>query len=399
MAAEFRLPDIGEGLIEVEIVEWLVPVGGSVGLDEVLVEVETDKASVELPSPVAGTVLHHGALPGDILAVGEILAVIGDTGEVWAEQAAPIVGTLSHEVEQLPTRQLPTVSDNVQALPKVRRLAAERGIDLANVIGSGPAGRILETDLSDEVVPQADEIPQAHPATPLAPHRPDVMLPPGSRKEPLSSRRRTIAARVTESWTTIPHVTAYDDVNAAALLERRRKLTAQLRRTVPLDALLLGAVAAALVEVPEMNASLADDHIVMHDVLNVGVAMDAPEGLTVPVVADVASLSLTETIDMLDAYAVGAANRSLTADQLAGATFTMSNIGAVGGGYGTPIVPVGTTGILSFGRAKDRPVAVGGALGIAPVMPLSLSYDHRLIDGALGRKFLQTVIDHIEQLS
>ena len=389
MATEFRLPDIGEGLIEAEIIEWSVPVGGTIGLDEVLVEVETDKASVELPSPIAGTVLHHGAEPGAVLAVGEILAVIGDEGEVWSPSVAPIVGTLSEEIEQLPARE--KVPDEIsrdrsEALPKVRRLAAQMGIELDTVSGTGPRGRITEDDLVKLArPPETSQVP----ASPLV----------GGRRVPLGVRRRTIASRMTASWTTIPHVTAFDDANAAALLERRAKLTAQLHRPVPIDALLLGAVAAGLVEVPEMNATFDGDDIVFHDELNVGVAMDAPEGLTVPVVPDVASLSLTETIDLLDALAYGAAHRSLTSDQLSGATFTMSNIGAVGGGYGTPIVPLGTAGILSFGRAKDRPVAMHGALGIAPVMPLSLSYDHRQIDGALGRKFLQVVIDHLERLT
>lgn len=370
MAAEFRLPDIGEGLIEVEIIEWLVPVGGSIAMDEVLVEVETDKATVELPSPFAGTVLHHGAQPGDILAVGEVLAVVGEPEEEWSPSVAPIVGTLSEEIEKLPTRSSEESGPREGrplALPKVRKLAGDRGIDLTTVSGSGPAGRVEEADLL-----QGPE--------------------PVGRAESLGMRRRTIASRMTESWTTIPHVTAFDDVNVTALLERRRRLTAQLGRSVPLDALLAQAVISGLQTVPEMNASFRGAEVVYHDVINLGIAIDTLEGLTVPVVAGIETLALVEVIEQIETLAQAAHARSLTAAQLSGATFTMSNIGAVGGGYGTPIVPLGTAGILSFGRANDQPVALDGALAIAPVMPLSLSYDHRLIDGAVGRRFLAAIV-------
>lgn len=369
MAAEFRLPDIGEGLIEVEIIEWLVPIGGTIGMDEVLVEVETDKATVELPSPFAGTVLHHGAHPGDILAVGAILAVVGEADEVWSPSVAPIVGTLSEEIEQLPTRSREvgeTAAGRVTALPKVRRLARDRRLDLSTIVGSGPGGRIEESDLAKGGA---------------------------GRSEPLGVRRKTIASRMTESWTSIPHVTAFDDVNVSALLRRRRNLRAEWGRSVPLDVLLAEAVISGLRAVPEMNASFRSDEIVYHESINLGLAIDTNEGLTVPVVTNVGKLSLVEILDEIELLSEAARSRSLGVAQLAGATFTMSNIGAVGGGYGTPIVPLGTAGILSFGRAQDRPVALDGALAIAPVMPLSLSYDHRLIDGALGRRFMTAIVE------
>ena len=402
---EFRLPDIGEGLAEAEIVKWHVPVGGVVAMDETIVEVETDKAVVEIPSPFAGRVVRHGAAEGEIVRVGEVLVVIGgDEDETWAppsvaptsapapvpvveagapaapapaEPAAarPIVGTLSEDAVDLTpgTSSPPAGAHRVQALPRVRRLAAASGIDLDSVTGTGPGGRVTEVDLR-------------------------AAATPGDERRPLSRLRRTIAANLSRSWAEIPHVTAFDEVDATRLLDVRAALQARHDVPIPIDALIVAGVVPALKAFPEFNATLDGDDLVVHRRLDIGIAVDGPEGLVVATIHDAASKSLLALADDVRSLGDRGKTRTLTPAELGHQTFTVSNIGAVaGGGHGTPIVPLGTVGILSVGRASDRPIARTGRVEIAPVMPLSLSYDHRVVDGAGGRRFLRMVVENLAE--
>jgi pyruvate dehydrogenase E2 component (dihydrolipoamide acetyltransferase) len=373
MAYEFRLPDIGEGLTEAEVVRWLLQPGEEVVVDAPLVEVETDKAVVEIPSPKGGVLLHQGAPEGSMVQVGEILAVIGEVGESWegdGEAAPPIVGTLPP-----PSGESRRGTTPVQALPVVRKRAAELGVDLAGVQGTGPGGRITREDV---------EAARSGPA--------------GRDEErvPLSRLRRTIAEHMTRSWREIPHVTTFGEADAAQLLDARRRLAARREGPVPLEAFLIRSVLPALRELPEFNASLDGNEVVLKRHFGVGVAVDTPEGLIVPVVRNAGQLSVEELAAKVVRLAGAARERKLVPDDLAGLTFTISNIGAVGGGYGTPIIPHGTTAILSVGRAEDRAVVREGLVAVAPIFPLSLSFDHRVIDGAMGRRFLARVVEELE---
>ncbi len=368
MATEFRLPDIGEGLTEGEIVRWLVELGDEVQSDGPLVEVETDKAVVEIPAPRAGVLLHQGGKAGDVIRVGEVLAVIGDPGEAWTP--APIVGTLSQEAEIVSTATQPLdqrPAGSVQALPVVRKLARELGVDLEAVEGTGPGGKITREDVEEAASgARGDE---------------------AEERVRLSRLRRTISEHLSRSWREIPHVTTFDDVDVGKLLEARRELTDR-HGEFPLEALVVLAVLPALSEFPEFNATLEGEDLVLKRHYDIGVAVDTPEGLIVPVVAKANELAPAELAAEVARLTEGASRRTLTPDEVRGATFTVSNIGAVGGGHGTPIVPYGTTAILSFGRAEERPVVREGAVSVATLMPLSLSYDHRVIDGGLGRRFM-----------
>jgi pyruvate dehydrogenase E2 component (dihydrolipoamide acetyltransferase) len=403
---EFRLPDIGEGLAEAEIVKWHVPVGGTVRMDETIVEVETDKAVVEIPSPFAGRVVRHGAAEGEIVRVGEILVVIGsdDDDGTWAPPTAtpaaapasapapaasaapaaaaarPIVGTLVEEaVDLTPAAPSPrTPSARIPALPRVRRLAASRGVDLGALTGTGPDGRITEADV--RAAPGADADAAA------------------DERRPLTRLRRTIAANLSRSWTEIPHVTAFDDVDASRLLAVRSALQIRHGVAIAIDAFLVAAVAPALKAFPEFNATLDGDDLVLHPRLDIGIAVDGPEGLVVATIHDVAGKTVLTLADEVRSLGERGKARTLTPADLGHQTFTVSNIGAVaGGGHGTPIVPFGTVGILSAGRATERPVAREGRLEIAPVMPLSLSYDHRVVDGAGGRRFLRMIVENLAE--
>ena len=439
MAQEFRLPDIGEGLTEAEIVRWLVEEGERVEADQPVVEVETDKAVVEIPSPYAGIVLKHGGAPGDVIEVGSVLLVVGEAdeddapvagveepeGDVLAEDeggdeggdegfglpqfrsgdAAPIVGTISEEAEVLAPRveHAPEPADHVRALPIVRKLARDHGIDLSRVEGSGPDDRITRADVQAVIDSgaQPSRVESRQPAqTPSVPPPASPTVPTAAtedQREKMSRLRRTIAANMSKSWAEIPHVTTFEDVDATRLLETRGALAQRYDRKIPLEALVIRAVIPALDAFPEFNATLDGEELVMHASRDIGVAVDTPDGLLVAVIRDADSKGVLQLADEIVSLGEGARGRSLSVDQLTGQTFTVSNIGAVGGGHGTPIVPYGTTAILSVGRAVDKPVAYDGDLGIAPIMPLSLSYDHRVVDGAQGRRFIALLIENLEE--
>jgi len=434
VAREFRLPDIGEGLTEAEIVRWLVAEGEEVAADQPIVEVETDKAVVEIPSPYAGVVLSHGGAEGDVIAVGDVLVTIGEPGdapeplttpseEAVVREPEPIVGTLSEEAEVLtsPSEEPGSLPASLQALPLVRKLARDHGIDLDSVVGTGPGGRITRADVeavisqtagpepaptftSVEQAPSRAE-PEDAGAEPIEepvvvsdePDEPAVSLPRSDERRHMTRLRRTIAANMARSWAEIPHVTTFDDADATRLLGVRKALGDRHGMKIPIEALIIKAVLPAIDEFPEFNAELDGDDLILHSARDVGIAVDTNDGLMVAVVRDAGSRSVLELAREIRRLGDGARDRALTPAELTGQTFTVSNIGAVGGGHGTPIVPPGTTAILSVGAARLKPVVYDDDLAIAPVMPLSLSYDHRVIDGAVGRRFMALVLENIEE--
>jgi pyruvate dehydrogenase E2 component (dihydrolipoamide acetyltransferase) len=371
MATEFHLPDIGEGLAEATILQWFVAVGETVEADAPLVEVETDKAVVEIPAPIGGVVLHHGAPVDAVLPVEHLLAVIGVEGESWSpgeasttavehesDSAAPIVGTLD-------SSEAPAIGSGVQALPMVRRLAGELGVDLDALTGTGPGGRVTDDDVRSAA------------SLSLGPHTRVV----------LSATRKAIIKNLTRSWQEIPHVTTYGSVDAAPMLEARNEAG-----KVPLEAVLIARLVPVLKAHRSFNATYAGDSVIEHDRYDIGFAVDTPDGLMVAVVVDADTKSVSDLGADITRLASGARERRLGRAELTGQTFTISNIGAVGGRYGTPIVPYGTTAILSIGRAEPEAVVRDGAIVIATEFPLSLSYDHRVIDGGAGRAFMADVV-------
>jgi pyruvate dehydrogenase E2 component (dihydrolipoamide acetyltransferase) len=444
VAREFLLPDIGEGLTEAEIVRWLVPEGQPVRADQPIVEVETDKAVVEIPSPYGGIVIRHGGAEGETIAVGSVLVVIGDEsdtggGPVTADSdlvpsgpplnrspglsegqptgsAAPIVGSLSEDAEVLAApdeKGAVSAVETVKALPIVRKLARDLGVDLARIQGTGSEGRVIREDvlaaaatIGSEVVSEPVSAPDTEAVSVTEPQlesepaevspRP-VGVTYDDERRPMSRLRRTIAANMSKSWAEIPHVTTFDDVDATRLLEIRTALGARHGMKIPMEALVVKAVIPALQAHPEFNATLDGDDLVMHGAHDIGIAVDSPEGLMVAVIANAGNLGVIELATEVRRLGDGVKARSLAPSELSGQTFTVSNIGAVGGGHGTPIIPYGTTAILSVGRAQEKVIVVGGELAIAPVMPLSISYDHRVIDGAQGRRFMALVIENLEE--
>ncbi len=382
MAFELKLPDIGEGLTEAEVVEWLAGVGQAVAANEPIVSVETAKAVVDISAPRAGVLLHQGAPEGTILEVGKLLAVIGDQGEVWQEAGtATPPATSSAAAEPAETTgaaaTAATGARPARAVPLVRKLAKTLGVDLAAVVGTGAAGQVTRADV------------EAAAAGTTAAPAPEVA---GGGDVALSATRRAIAANMTRSWTEIPHVTVWGPADGTALLALREVQGA------PVDVYLIRAALPVLAEFPDFNAHFDGTTLTHVPDVHMGVAIETPAGLVVPVVRNAHRLSEPELTAEIARLVEAAQSRRLTPDEMAGNTFTVSNVGAVGGGYGTPIIPHGTTAILSAGRAKDDVVVRNKAIAIAPLIPVALSFDHRVIDGASASRFLNRFVEELESL-
>jgi pyruvate/2-oxoglutarate dehydrogenase complex dihydrolipoamide acyltransferase (E2) component len=415
---EFRLPDVGEGLSEAEVVTWLVRVGDEVVTDQPIVELQTDKALVEMPAPATGRVRRLGAEEGTVLRVGEVLVVIDDgsspaAGDHGPSQAADGPSPDPTAAPAVPTAlAAPAARRNGKPLatPATRRLARELGVDLAGVAGTGPGGRITDQDVQAAAAPAAPAA-RAAPAAPAAAAARPIRAPgpaatrspaakagtgPDEERIPLRGLRRRIAETMAQSWSEIPHITGFHEVDALALVDLRRRLQPRAERAgVPLTltALLVKAAALALVDHPRVNSWLDADagEIVLRRRRNVGVAVSTPEGLIVPVIRDADAKSLLAIAREVDELGRAARERRVDLASLQGGTFTVTNHGPLGGWFGTPIIRPGEGGILGFGRIQDRPVAVDGELAIRPVLPLSFAADHRIVDGDLQIAFCLTV--------
>ncbi len=378
MPHEFRLPDIGEGLTEAEIVAWLVSLGDEVAVGQPVVEVETAKTTVEITATHAGTIDRLMGAVGDTVSVGEVLFIVdgGEGLDVTAEGAPDT----DHGDGERPTDASTSLtppssigSPHVRATPAVRKLADSLGVDLTSVEGTGPGGAVTR----DDVERVAGGLP-------------------AERLVPLSATRRAIASHMAESWSTIPHVTVQAEIRAEALLESR---TRDDGGRVPIEALVAMSVVPLLVRYPEFNAAFRGTTVAYRDRIHMGFAVDTERGLMVVVVKDADSLSLRDLAVEIGRLATAAIDGTVTQGEVTGQTFTVSNIGALGGGHGTPIIPMGTSAILSIGRASPTPIVEDGEVAIGLVAPIDLSYDHRLIDGALGQRFLADLMTALEVLA
>ncbi len=383
MARVFKLPSVGDTMVEGEIVEWLVAVGDTVELDQPICSVETDKSVVEMTTPYRGTVLALGGGPGDVIEVGETLIVVGEPGEeVPAEDepgpAAAAAGSVAapHPVPA-PAAARPAAPGSVKAVPKARKLARELGIDLAAVAGTGSGGSITVTDV---------EAAAAAPTSATG----------GGRRERLSAIRRSIARHMTESMQ-VPQFTSMVDVDASRLLEARAAASAETGSRVPLDALLVARLVPVLRDHPVMNARLDGDEIEYFDRYDIGVAVDTPEGLMVPVVRGADALGVPELSAEVLRLAAAARDRTVTPSELTGSTATVNNVGALGMLAGTPMLPVGTSMIAAFGMARPVVRLRDGAAVEASTMTVSATFDHRIIDGGASGRFLAQLKQSIEQ--
>src|SRR5881628_3669026 len=414
MARAFVLPDLGEGLTEAEIVSVLVHEGDVIREDAPLLEVETDKAQVEIPSPMSGRVEKIHVQPGQTVKVGAVLISFADSTDGGAVRAAPAPPTAAPPAtEARPARARD--GGPVPATPATRRLARELGVDLGGVRGTAPGGRVTDEDVraaagsTRGVTAPAARAPAPPVETrPLAPV--GVEPPPLPRFEqwgpvdhaPLSHLRRTIAERMALSASVIPHVTHFDraDITELDAIIQRNLDTAKARGvTLTLTAFLLKAAALALAEHPTFNATLdaAAGQLIVKRYVHLGVAVATERGLIVPVLRDVDKKSVLDVARELGALAQRVREGKAALDDLRGGTFTITNIGALGGTGAIPIINYPEVAILGVARARQEPVVRESRIEARLLLPLSLTFDHRVADGADGARFASAIIRRLER--
>jgi pyruvate dehydrogenase E2 component (dihydrolipoamide acetyltransferase) len=382
MSAEpfpYLLPDLGEGMTEAELVQWRVAVGDHVTRDQIVVHVQTDKAEVELPVPASGTVVRLGADVGDLVPVGApLLELVPDEGTAIggtpvrgqthpAASATPVVAPSDRDT---PRPRAP--QHGRLAAPPVRKLARELGVDLEAVAGTGPGGRVTAADVR-AAAGSADD--------------------PTDRRQPLRGVRRAMARNLADAWREVPHISLFDELDARPLLAAHAAVRERDDR-ITLTAWFVRAAVVALETVPILNASLdvGRDELVFHGAVHMGVAVASDDGLVVPVVRDAHERDLLdlgrEIVRVTEAGRAG----HLAPEVLRGATFTVTNFGTEGGRFATPIVRPPQVGILGFGAVRVRPVVDGDTVVAAPTLPISLSADHRVVDGHDATSFVEHVL-------
>jgi pyruvate/2-oxoglutarate dehydrogenase complex dihydrolipoamide acyltransferase (E2) component len=363
-ALPYRLPDLGEGMAEAEIVRWDVAVGDRVARDQVVAVVQTDKAEVELPVPWAGVVTALGGDIGDVLPVGAVLL------ELATDELAP-----SNAPD--PARVL--------AAPPVRKLAKDLGVDLATLVGSGPGRRVTAADVRAAIA-GGEPAPTERVAD--------------ERRVPLRGIPRAMARNMADAWRTVPHISLFDEIDARPLrdaLHAARDLTGS--DTLTLTAFFVLASVRELAEHPILNASFDEqaEEIVYHGAVNVGIAVASEHGLVVPVLRDAHTRGLRALGDEVHRLTLAARAGGLPPEEIRGATFTVTNYGTEGGRFATPIVLPPQVAILGCGAIRTRPVADGDAVVAAPTLPLSLSADHRVVDGHDATSFLDGVAARLRE--
>jgi pyruvate dehydrogenase E2 component (dihydrolipoamide acetyltransferase) len=406
MAKEFRFPDVGEGITEGEIVRWRVKVGDVIQEDQTIAEIETDKAIVEVPSPYSGTVLKLNFAEKDVVKVGEVLMVIGESGETAPEKAksrpveeesrtpkpaAGIVGEIVETKEQI---------REIRATPKIRKLALEMGVELKSLSGTGPQERITEEDVRKAAGEKLKE---------------EVKKPAPKMKTkydfygfidriPLRGVRRATAKRMAESVAKAAHVTHFDEADVTELAKIREELKERAdEQGIKLTYLpfVVKAVIAALKKHPMLNSILdeEEEEILVKKYYNIGIAVDVPDGLIVPVIKLAEHKSLFQLAQEIQGLAEHAKNRTLDMADLKGGTFSITNVGMIGGEYATPIINYPEVAILATLRISDRPRVDGGEISIRKILPLCLSFDHRVVDGAEVAHFMNDLIHSLENPS
>ncbi|HIE65885.1 MAG: dihydrolipoamide acetyltransferase family protein [Nitrospira sp.] len=398
MQKTFKFPDVGEGIAEGEIVRWLISEGDMIKEDEPILEIETDKAVVSLPSPYTGKILSRQGNPGDIIPVGAVLITVEIEEEADFKKAVPsektsgkkkdagsVVGQIEESEEEFVIRPVPINPDppgtkRIRAIPSVRRYAKERGLDLTKIRGTGKEGRITREDVQREAA-----------TSPLGP----------SERVPFRGVRRSAAKRVTASTQHVAAVTFVDDADITAL-ERVRSNKKEMaeEKGFKLTSLpfIIKSVVAGLKEYPYLNAMLDEENeeILLRKYYNIGIAVDTPQGLMVFVIKKADEKSILELAKEISILTEKAFSRTIDLSELKGGSFTLTNYGVIGGIYGTPIINYPEAGILGLGKIEDRAVVRSGEIVIRKILPLSLTFDHRIIYGAEAARFMNTVIKHLE---
>ena len=415
MPVQFALPDLGENIESGDVIRILVDVGDRLAEDQTVIELETDKAVIEVPSSIDGTITEILVQQGDTITVGQpILEVDAAAAEAPAAEAAepapvpaaepaptPMPQAVAPVVEEAPPEPTPTLTstdDPVPAAPSTRRLAREIGVDIAQVQGTGAGGRISIED----VKAHSKKLHAARAAAPAA----AAPLPNFSQwgaveRQPMTKVREITADRLAQAWATIPQVTQFDKADITSLEKWRaaygKKAEAAGGKLTP-TAILIKVLGIALKVFPQFNASvdMAQREVVYKRYFHIGIAVDTPHGLLVPVVRDVDQKNIIELAVELSELAQKTRERKIGPADMQGGSMTISNVGTMGGTAFTPIVNPPEVAILGVARSQVEPTYIDGQLQPRTLLPLSLSYDHRLIDGADGARFLRWICTALE---
>jgi pyruvate dehydrogenase E2 component (dihydrolipoamide acetyltransferase) len=406
MSYEFKLPDIGEGIHEGEIVKWFVEEGQEIEEFDTLCEVQNDKAVVEIPSPVEGTVLKIHVEEGTVAIVGDTLITLEVEGyEAPASEEKEEVAEAQEEPNKEDSKadekqEVAASGERVIAMPSVRKYARDNNVAIHEVSGSGKNGRIVKEDIDQFLSgDRKAETTQAVAETSPKETTQKTVVPEGDfveTREPMSNIRKFIAKAMVNSKTKAPHVTLMDDVDVTELVAHRRKFKEiALAQDIKLTYLpyVVKALVSALKQYPILNASIDDetDEIIQKHYYNIGIAADTDQGLVVPVVKNADRKSVFEISAEINELGAKARDGKLTPDEMKGASSTISNIGSAGGQWFTPVLNYPEAAILGIGRIADKPIVRDGEIVIAPVLAVSLSFDHRIVDGATAQMALNQI--------
>lgn len=435
MAEEFKLPPLGENIEQGDVVSVLVNVGDEIAEGQAVLELETDKATVEVPSEVSGKIKQIYVADGDTVKVGElVLTVVSEVSsrdgedevatEAEQRKAAEIEKTEESSVQGEEVKESPAQGDvesagdvvdfrqrgtskptpgavrAVAASPAVRRFAREVGVEVSEVSGSGPRGRISIEDVKNFLKTARSQ--PAAPRAEAAPALPDFSRFGEISREPFSNVRRATAEHLSTAWANVAHVTNHDSADVTQLEELRKRFSETVEVAggkLTVTAIALKIAAAALKKFPKFNAAIdvTNQEIIYKNYFNIGVAVDTERGLLVPVVRDVDKKSIVELSVELKEFAEKARSAKISLEELQGGCFTITNLGGIGGTSFTPIVNYPEVAILGLSRSSIQPVFVDGEFEPRRILPLSLSYDHRLIDGADAARFLRWVANAFEE--
>jgi len=446
MTIEYKLPDLGEDIETGDVIGVFVSVGDTVVEDQALLEIETDKAAIEIPAPAAGTIKEVHIKEGDTIKVGQLLVTIDDgKAKTKSSQVKEVAKTQDEVIEEIAEKEVeeemdadpepepqkvelnttqdltedseeneipdatePLAKNAVAASPTIRRMARELGIDINLVEGTGPGGRISEDDIRN-YAPGKRSKPKSEPQAP----EPPVIEPQDPKdkvssdkwgnidRTPMSKVRKLTAERLTKAWTA-PHVTQYDKADITELEKLRKEFGDSVTKAggkLTMTSIILKVIASALKAFPEFNASvdMENGEILYKKYYNIGVAVDTDRGLLVPVIKDVNKKNITKLSVELSELSEKARNKKITVNELQGGTFTISNLGGIGGTYFSPVLNAPEVAILGISRSAIEPVYIDGGFLPRLMLPLSLSYDHRLIDGADAIRFLRWIIEALEE--
>jgi 2-oxoglutarate dehydrogenase E2 component (dihydrolipoamide succinyltransferase) len=408
MPTDVLVPTLGESITEATIGQWLKAPGDTVALDEPIASLETDKVSVEVPSPIAGTLAEQLFKEGDTVAVGAILARVGEGA---ASSPAPEANTAPPAEATAP--EAANAESALRLSPAVRRAVLANQVDPSAIKGSGKDGRLTKDDVlgaakskGESAPAQAGAVVEARAPSspePTAPASAGARTATGERREErvkMTRMRQTIATRLKEAQNTAALLTTFNDVDMSAVIDARARYKDLFEKKHGIRLGFMGffvkAVALAAKDVPSVNARIEGDEIVYHDYLDVSVAVSAPKGLVVPVIRNADAMSFAEIEKSIAAYGKKAKDGALTAEDMKGGTFTISNGGVFGSLLSTPIINPPQSAVLGMHRIEERPIAKDGQVVIRPMMYLALSYDHRLIDGREAVTFLVRIKEAIE---